>query len=96
MRKHFQVAIDDERFRYERKQAQIAEEATLDGFYVLRSSVPADTLPPSEVVRSYKQLKQAELAFKTLSARCSRSARSTTGSPSACAPTSSSACSPTT
>jgi len=33
---------------------------------VLRSSVPADTLASAEIVRSYKQLKQAELAFKTI------------------------------
>jgi transposase len=66
VKKHFQVEIEDERFRYERKTEQIAEEAALDGFYVLRSSVPADTLASAEIVRSYKQLKQAELAFKTM------------------------------
>jgi Transposase DDE domain len=66
VKKHFEVAIEDERFRYERKHAQIAEEAALDGFYVLRSSVPADTLASAEIVRSYKQLKEAELAFKTM------------------------------
>jgi Transposase DDE domain len=66
VKKHFQVEISDERFSYQRKNEQIAAEAALDGFYVLRSSVPAETLASSEVVRSYKQLKEAELAFKTM------------------------------
>jgi hypothetical protein len=33
---------------------------------VLRTSVPAETLPATDVVRSYKQLKEAERDFKTI------------------------------
>jgi Transposase DDE domain len=66
VKKHFQIEISDESFNYERKTEQIADEAALDGFYVLRTSVPTDALSSAEVVRSYKQLKQAELAFKTI------------------------------
>lgn len=66
VRKHFELEIADERFAYTRKQAQIDEEAALDGFYVLRTNVPADELSGPEVVRSYKALAQAERAFRTL------------------------------
>jgi len=66
VKKHFELTIGDDRFAYRRKEAQIAEEASLDGFYVLRTNVPAADLPGPEVVRSYKALAQAERAFRTL------------------------------
>ena len=66
VKKHFELEIADERFAYRRKQAQIAEEAALDGFYVLRTNVPIEELSGPEVVRSYKALAQAERAFRTL------------------------------
>jgi hypothetical protein len=64
--KHFELEIAEDRFGYHRRQEQIAAEAALDGFYVLRTSVPAKQLPAAEVVRSYKALAQAERAFRTL------------------------------
>jgi hypothetical protein len=66
VRKHFELVIEDGRFDYQRNQAQIDEEQALDGFYVLRTNLAADTLTSAEVVRSYKQLAHAERAFKTL------------------------------
>jgi Transposase DDE domain len=66
VKKHFEIEIADERFTYRRKTAQIDSEAALDGFYVLRTSVSAQALPSAEVVRSYKQLKEAERDFKTI------------------------------
>jgi transposase len=66
VKKHFELEIADERFAYRRKHEQIAEEAALDGFYVLRSNVPVDQLAAPQVVRSYKALAQAERAFRTL------------------------------
>jgi Transposase DDE domain len=66
VKKHFQLEIADERFAYRRREEQIAAEAALDGFYVLRTSVPADELAGPEVVRSYKALKHAERGFRTL------------------------------
>jgi transposase len=66
VKKHFSVAIADESFGYERKQAQIESEAALDGFYVLRTSVEQEQLGSAAVVRSYKQLKEVEHAFRTL------------------------------
>lgn len=66
VKKHFQLTIEENRFEYARKQEQIAEEAALDGFYVLRTNLDEQTLAPADVVRSYKQLAHAERAFRTL------------------------------
>jgi hypothetical protein len=66
VKKHFQLMIADGRFDYRRKQAQIDEEAALDGFYVLRTNLAEQTLTAPDVVRSYKQLAHAERAFRTL------------------------------
>jgi hypothetical protein len=66
VKKHFELEIEDERFAYHRKQEQIAEEAALDGFYVLRTNVSFEELAAPEVVRSYKTLAAAERAFRTL------------------------------
>ena len=66
VKKHLELEIADERFAYRRKEAEIAEEAALDGFYVLRTNVSVDELPGPEVVRCHKALAQAERAFRTL------------------------------
>ncbi len=66
VKKHFELEIADDRFEYRRKQAQIEEEAALDGFYVLRTNLAPDALAAPDVVRSYKQLAHAEQAFRTL------------------------------
>jgi len=66
VKKHFQLEIEDTRFAYHRKQAQIDEEAALDGFYVLRTNLTDQALTAPDVVRSYKQLAHAERAFRTL------------------------------
>lgn len=66
MRKHFELEIADDRFAFHRNQDRIEAEAALDGIYVLRTTVPEQTLAAPEVVRSYKQLKEVERAFRTL------------------------------
>lgn len=65
VKKHFDVEITDTTFTFSRKSGQIEQEAALDGFYVLRTSVPDGELDTGEVVRSYKGLEQVERAFKT-------------------------------
>jgi Transposase DDE domain len=65
VKKHFEVQITDTSFTYMRKTEQIQAEAALDGFYVLRTSVPADTLASDQVVRAYKGLEEVERAFGT-------------------------------
>jgi hypothetical protein len=66
VKKHFEIRITNDTFSFARRAEQINSEAALDGFYVLRTSVSAETLPTAEVVRSYKQLKEAERDFKTI------------------------------
>jgi transposase len=63
VKKHFQLTITDTAFTYERNSEQIAAEAALDGFYILRTSLATDTLAEADVVRAYKNLEQAERAF---------------------------------
>ncbi len=60
------MTITDASFAYRRKDEQISAEAALDGIYVLRTSVAKERLDAAGVVRSYKQLKWAERAFRTL------------------------------
>jgi transposase len=66
VRKHLLLEIEDDRFAFRRNEERIAEEAALDGIYVLRTSVPAEELASPDVVRSYKQLAEVERAFRTL------------------------------
>ena len=66
VKKHFAIEITDTSFSFTRKTDQIAAEADLDGIYVLRTSVPAQTLATDDVVRSYKGLEAVERAFGTL------------------------------
>jgi transposase len=65
--KHFELRIEDGRFAYARKQEQIAAEAALDGFYVLRTSL-GDGVTAQAVVRAYKQLAAVERAFRAMKA----------------------------
>ena len=64
--KHFRTQIADGSFHYERRREAIIREAQLDGFYMLRTSEPADRLPTAAVVRRYKDLTRVERAFRSL------------------------------
>ena len=64
--KHFRTQIADGSFHYERRTEAIIREAQLDGFYMLRTSEPADRLPTATVVRRYKDLTRVERAFRSL------------------------------
>jgi Transposase DDE domain len=64
MAKHFTLEIAEKRFSYERNQAQIDEEALLDGIYVLRTQEPPARIGSAGVARAYKQLKVNERAFR--------------------------------
>jgi transposase len=65
MRKHFDLQITDQGFAFTRKTEQIQAEAALDGIYILRTSLTMNKISTCDVVRSYKNLEQAERAFKT-------------------------------
>jgi hypothetical protein len=62
--KHFHLAITDDSLTMTRRQDQIDAEAALDGFYVLRTPVPAAELDGPAVVTAYKNLKYVERDFR--------------------------------
>jgi transposase len=66
MAKHFTLDIADASFSFARKQDQIAAEAATDGLYVVRTSLPVETLDESATVRSYKSLSRVERAFRCI------------------------------
>ena len=66
MAKHFETTVTATTFEYARDEARIAREARLDGIYVIRTSVPADTLGADDAVRAYKRLARVERAFRCL------------------------------
>ena len=62
--KHFQITITDDSLTVERRQDRIDAEAALDGFYVLRTPVPASQLDAPAVVAAYKNLARVERDFR--------------------------------
>jgi hypothetical protein len=64
--RHFDVAITDTTLTVTRKQDQIDAEAALDGFYVLRTPIPAAELDAPAVVSAYKNLKYVERDFRSI------------------------------
>jgi len=68
MGKHFTVRIADGVFTAVRNHTAIDTEAALDGIYVIRTSVPAQTLPTDKAVATYKSLARVERDFRSLKA----------------------------
>lgn len=66
MAKHFDVDIRDGYLSFKRRAERIAEEARLDGVYVIRTSIPAEHLAATETVQAYKDLSRVERAFRCL------------------------------
>src|SRR5436190_6642590 len=66
--KHFTITITDDNLAVTRRQDQIDAEAALDGFYVLRTPIPAGQLDGPAVVTAYKNLKYVERDFRHLKA----------------------------
>jgi len=66
--KHFDVTITDDSLAVQRRQAQIDAESALDGFYVIRTAVPASELDAPAVVTAYKNLKYVERDFRHIKA----------------------------
>ena len=64
--KLFALSIKDQRFEFQRLEAQIAAEAALDGIYIIRTSVPKKQMDSAEAVRSYKALAEVERAFRSM------------------------------
>jgi hypothetical protein len=66
--KHFDIAITDTSLTVTRKQAQIEQEAALDGIYVIRTPVPGDQLDAPGVVAACKNLRHVERDFRSIKA----------------------------
>ena len=64
--KHFDLTITDTSLSFARNDAAIAKEGALDGFYVLRTNVPAEALDSADTVRAYKSLARVERAFRSM------------------------------
>jgi transposase len=66
MAKHFTLDIQDRSFSYKPDPKSIAQEAALDGLYVIRTAVTAELMERDDCVRSYKLLTATERAFRSL------------------------------
>jgi transposase len=66
MAKHFEITITDHDFIAVRKDDHIDQEATLDGFYVMRTPVPVEALSTADTVAAYKRLAGVERAFRSI------------------------------
>jgi transposase len=64
--KHVHLEIGDDAFHFLLDENSIAQEAALDGIYVIRTSVPDTRLSTEDSVRSYKLLSQVERAFRSI------------------------------
>jgi transposase len=64
--KHFELAIGEASFSFQRKHDSIAAEAALDGIYIIRTSVAAAQMDAADCVRNYKALANVERAFRSL------------------------------
>jgi transposase len=63
--KHFKLDITDHGFDYAIDGTKVAEEAAIDGIYVIRTSLPKERMEAEDTVRSYKLLTQIECAFRS-------------------------------
>jgi len=66
MAKHFDVTITDTNLAITRKTDQIQAEAALDGIYVIRTTLGADTLNTAAVIDAYKNLSNVERDFRSI------------------------------
>ncbi len=64
--KHFDLEIADDGFAWRRNAERIAEEAALDGLYVIRTSLSERELGAEDTVRAYKGLSRIERAFRSV------------------------------
>lgn len=64
--KHFRLQITENSFTFERDEQRIAVETALDGIYVVRTSLPAETLGTEQTVLAYKSLSTVERAFRCI------------------------------
>jgi hypothetical protein len=64
--KLFDITVGEDGFTFARNPVRVAEEARLDGFYVIRTNVEDKALAAESVVGAYKSLARVERAFRSL------------------------------
>jgi len=64
--KYYRWEITPQGLRWERDEERIRRDATLDGIYVLRTSVSEQLLDMQQTVLAYKRLANVERAFRSL------------------------------
>ena len=64
--KLFDITVGEYGFTFARSPVRITQEARLDGFYVIRTSVEDKALAAESVVGAYKSLARVERAFRSL------------------------------
>jgi transposase len=64
--KHFILDIRDDGFDFSIDENKVAEEASLDGIYIIRTSLPVERVSAEDAVRSYKLLSNVERAFRSM------------------------------
>jgi hypothetical protein len=68
MAKHFEIVIGENSLTFSRRGAEIDAEASLDGIYVIRTSVRTERLDAPGVVTAYKGLSVLERDFRSMKA----------------------------
>jgi hypothetical protein len=67
MLKHFELTITETSLSYERNHDQIAQEAALDGIYIVRAGrIGPEQMQKEQLVETYKSLSGVERAFRGL------------------------------
>jgi transposase len=64
--KLFDLDITDTGFEYAINQERVAMDASLDGVYVLRTSLPSERADGPNIAEAYKMLSQTERAFRSM------------------------------
>jgi hypothetical protein len=62
--KHFKLSILDDSLTFKVDWKKVEAEASLDGIYVIRTSVPKESMSSEDAVRNYKRLSRVERAFR--------------------------------
>jgi hypothetical protein len=81
MGKHFELEITDERFGFHGKHEQIEREAALDGIYVLRTTVPQQTLAAARSCAPASSSKRSNASSARSCARARGRARRSPSAP---------------
>jgi len=64
--KHLELDVREDGFDFAVDERSVAAEAALDGIYVVRTSLPPQSMEASEAVRTYKSLSAVERTFRSL------------------------------